>query len=134
MTDPAGIVALEAVVTAPTTRPAPVMAVDAAACVVLTTFGTVLSAGPDETTSETAVPPVTCVPAAGFWLMTEPAGTVVLDAVVIVPTVRPTPVIALVAAACVELTTFGTVMRPEPVETTIDTVLPLAACVPPTGF
>ena len=98
----------------------------AAACVVLTTFGTALSAGPDETTSETAVPPATCAPAAGFWLMTEPAGTVALDAVVTVPTVRPTPVIALVAAACGELTTFGTVIEAEPLERTSATALPPA--------
>ena len=36
-----------------------------------------------------------------------PAGTVALDAVVTVPTVRPAPVIAVVAAACVRPTTFG---------------------------
>src|SRR5262245_44132515 len=41
--------------------------------------------------------------------MTEPAGTVVLDAVVIVPTVTPADVIALVAADCVSDTTLGTV-------------------------
>ena len=45
MTDPAGIVALDAVVTAPTTRPAPLIAAVAAACVVLTTFGTATQRG-----------------------------------------------------------------------------------------
>ena len=39
--------------------------------------------------------------------MTEPDGTVVLDAVVTVPTVRPAVVIALDAAVCVRPTTFG---------------------------
>src|SRR2546426_12090218 len=41
--------------------------------------------------------------------MTESAGTVVLDAVVIVPTARPAFVIAIVAAPCGMLTTLGTV-------------------------
>ena len=39
------------------------------------------------------------MPPTGDWLITEPAGTVVLVAVVTVPTVRPAPVIADVAAA-----------------------------------
>ena len=45
--------------------------------------------------------------------MTEPAGTVVLDAVVTVPTVKPAPVMADVAAACDRLTTLGTVTSGE---------------------
>ena len=40
--------------------------------------------------------------------MTAPAGTVVLEAVVIAPTVNPADVIAVVAADCVSETTFGT--------------------------
>ena len=40
--------------------------------------------------------------------MTDPAGTVALDAVVTVPTARPAAVRLAVAAACVRLTTFGT--------------------------
>ena len=48
------------------------------------------------------------VPAIGVWLITEPDGTVALELVVMVPTVRPAPVIALVAAACVWFTTLGT--------------------------
>ena len=40
--------------------------------------------------------------------MTEPAGTVVLDAVLTVPTVRPALPSAVVAAAWVRFTTFGT--------------------------
>ena len=106
----------------------------AAACVWSTTFGTATCGRPVETTSATALPVATCVPAAGFWLMTEPAGTVVLDAVVIVPTVRPAPVIAAVAAACVRLTTFGTATCGRPVETTSATALPVATCVPAVGF
>src|SRR5258705_288475 len=42
--------------------------------------------------------------------MTDPDGTVVLDAVVTAPTVRPAPVIAPVAAASVRPTTSGTVI------------------------
>jgi hypothetical protein len=49
----------------------------------------------------TADPLATVVPPAGFWLMTVPAGTVLLDSVVTVPTARRAPVIAVVAAAWV---------------------------------
>jgi hypothetical protein len=65
MTAPAGIVALGDVVTVPTVKPAPVIAVVAAACVSDTTFGTA-TFGPDEITSAIAVPAATCAPAAGF--------------------------------------------------------------------
>src|SRR4029077_6754109 len=101
MIEPAGTVGLDAVVTAPTVSPADVIAAVAAACVRVTTLGTATSGGPDDTTSATALPVTTCVPAAGFSLMIEPAATVVLDAVVTAPTVRPADVIAAVAAACV---------------------------------
>src|SRR6185503_7215214 len=107
MTVPAGTVALDVVVTPPTTRPAAVIAAVAAVCVVFTTFGTTTSAGPDETTSATPLPLATCVPAAGFWLMTDPAGTVELEACVIAPTVSPALVIAADAAVCVRPTTLG---------------------------
>ena len=50
------------------------------------------------------------MPAAGFWLMTLPDATVLLDCCVTPPTVRPAPVMALVAAACVMPATFGTAM------------------------
>ena len=66
MTEPAGTVALDAVVTVPTVKPALVMAVVAAACVRFTTFGTATSGGPVETTKATAAPGALCVPAAGF--------------------------------------------------------------------
>src|SRR6185503_6362963 len=74
-----------------------------------TTLGVVTWGGPDETTTDTALPVATCVPAAGFWLITEPAGTVVLDAVITVPTVRPADVRLVAAAACVWPTMLGTV-------------------------
>src|SRR6267142_2416721 len=105
MTEPTGTVGLDAVVIAPTVRPADVIAAVAAACVRVTTLGTATSGGPDDTTSATALPATTCVPAAGFWLTIEPAGTVLLDAVVIAPTVKPADVIAAVAAAWVRVTT-----------------------------
>ena len=102
---------LEDVVTVPTTRPAPVIAVSAAACVRPTTFGTATGAGPVETTRSTAVPAATLAPASGLWLITLPAGTVPLEDVVTVPTTRPAPVIAVSAAACVRPTTFGIMMN-----------------------
>src|SRR6188508_1385651 len=109
MTEPAGTVALGASVTSPTERPALVIAPTAAGWVRPTTFGVATCGGPDETTSATALPVATCVPPAGVWLITDPAGTVVLDAVVTAPTVKPAFVIAVVAAACVKPATFGTV-------------------------
>ena len=56
--------------------------------------------GPPETTRLTAELAFTEVPATGLSLITLPAVTV-LDAVVTVPTTRPAPVMAVVAAACV---------------------------------
>src|SRR5262245_19082524 len=66
-------------------------------------------AGPVDTTSDTAEPARALEPPAGFWLITEPDGTVGLDEVLTVPTVRPATVMAADAFACVMLTTFGTV-------------------------
>src|SRR5207245_1486832 len=106
--EPDGTVVLDAVVTVPSASVALVIAVVAAACVRPTTSGVATCGGPDETTSATALPVTTCVPATGFWLITAPDGTVVLDALVTGPTVRLAPVIALVAVACVLPTTFGT--------------------------
>ena len=74
-----------------------------------TTVGRGVGAGPVDTTRFTADPVATLVPADGFWLATLPAGTVALDCCVTVPTTRPSFVITVVAAACVRLTTFGTV-------------------------
>src|SRR5438105_8574774 len=87
------------------------MALVAAACVSPTTFGTVTGVGggaPLETTRLTAEPFATLVPAAGLSLITLPEATVVLDCCVTAPAVRPALVMALVAAACVWPTTFGT--------------------------
>src|SRR3954464_5902108 len=93
ITEPAATVVLDAVVIAPTVRFTPVIAVVAAAWVWPTTFGTATCGRPDETTRATALPVVTRVPAVGDSLITDPAGTVVLDAVVMTPTVRFTLVI-----------------------------------------
>ena len=105
MTLPAGTVVLLAIATEPSTRPAPVIAVVAAACVSPTTFGTW---APLLTVKFTVVPASTGVAAAGLSLMTLPAGTVELLTVVTVPSTRPAPVIAVVAAAWVIPSTFGT--------------------------
>src|ERR1700759_5009481 len=99
MTAPAGTVRLVGVVVVPTTGCRPVMAVVAAACVRPTTFGAVTCGRPLDTVSATLLLMTTLAPAAGVLLMTLPAGTVRLDAVVIVPTTSCAPVIAVVAAA-----------------------------------
>ena len=125
---------LDDVVIVPTVRPAVVIAEDAATCVRPTTFGTATCGGPDETTSATALPTFTCVAAVGFWLITDPDGTVLLEAVVTVPTVRPAVVIAEDAAVCVRPTTFGTATCGGPDETTRATALPTFTCVAATGF
>ena len=134
MTDPAGTVDEDWVVTVPTTSPAPVMAVEAADCVRPTTFGTDTDAGPDDTTRFTAVPGATEVPDVGFCDMTDPAGTVDEDWVVTVPTTSPAPVMAVEAADCVRPTTFGTDTDTGPDETTRFTAVPGATEVPDVGF
>src|SRR4029079_12619184 len=133
ITEPDGTVALDCVVMVPTVRPAPVIAVDAAACVRPPTVGTATCAGPEDTTRFTALPTLTCVPADGVELITEPAATVALDCVVIVPTVRPAPVMAVDAAACVRPATVGTATCAGPDETTRFTALPTLTCVPADG-
>src|SRR3954447_20223339 len=134
MTDPDGTVVLDAVVTVPTERPTLVIAVDAAACVRPTTFGTVTCGGPDDTTSATALPVATWVPAEGVWLITDPTGTIVLDTVVMAPAVRPAVVIAVVAPACVRPTTLGTATCASPDETTSETALPVPTCAAAAGL
>src|SRR3954465_12077516 len=134
MTEPAGTVVLGAVeLPSPSDRPAPAIALVAAASVRPTTFGTTTCATPEETTSATALPVFTCVPATGVWLITDPDGTVVLDAVVIAPTVRPAFAIAALAAVCVRPVTLGTATCGRPEETTSATALPMFTCVPATG-
>ena len=63
----------------PTTNPALVIDVVAAACVSPTTLGTLTFAGPLDTTRFTEEPVLTDVPAAGASLITEPEATVLLD-------------------------------------------------------
>src|SRR5437588_11965802 len=111
ITLPEATVVLDCCVTVPLVRPAPVMALVAAACVWPTTFGTGTGGGggpPVETTRLTAKPLATLVPAAGLWQITLPGATVVIDCIVTVPRVRPALMMALVAAACIWPTTFGT--------------------------
>src|ERR1700739_3353727 len=93
-----------------------------------TTFGTDT---PLETTSASALPRLTYVPAVGLSLITLPTVTVVLAAVVTVPSVRPAEVIDVVAAAWVDPTTFGT---DTPLETTSATALPPFPDVPAVGL
>ena len=57
-----------------------------------------------------------------------------LELLVMVPTVSPAPVIALVAAACVWFTTMGTRTDDDPVETTISTLVPAATSEPACGL
>src|SRR5262249_56106788 len=123
----------EGVVTMATTRPGFVIAVVAAACVWPTTLGTVTCGGPLDTTRFTALPVTACAPLAGDWLITDPFGTVVLEAVVTMPTMSPAFVIAVVAAACAWPTTLGTVTSGGPLETTRSTALPVTTCAPPAG-
>lgn len=105
---PDGTVALLVVDTVPSTRAAPVIAVVAAACVSPTTFGIATCGGPLLTVRFTADPEATIVAAAGLSIMTLPAGTVALLAIVTVPTTRPASVIEVVAAACAIPATLGT--------------------------
>src|SRR5436305_1107837 len=109
------------------------MAVAAAVCVSPTTDGTATCGTPDDTTSATALPVATCEPAIGVSLMTEPAATVVLDAVVTAPTIRFAPVMAVAAAVCVSPTTDGTATCGTPDDTTSATALPVATCAPAIG-
>src|SRR4029079_10054470 len=73
MTIPAATVALDCVVTVPTTSPAFWIATVAAPCVRPTTFGIALFAGPIEMASATPVPGLTLGPLAGDSLVTTPA-------------------------------------------------------------
>src|SRR5947208_1891375 len=96
-----------------------------------------LAPPPVETTRSTAEPLAESAPAAGFWLITLPEATVVLDSCATAPTVKPAPLMALVAAACVWPTTFGTatgVGGGAPLETTRLTAAPLATLVPAAGL
>jgi len=134
ITLPEATVLLDCGVTVPRTKPAPVIAVVAAACVSPTTFGTDTCAGPLETIRFTAEPVLTDVPATGLSLITLPEATVLLDCGVTVPRTKLAPVIAVVAAACVSPTTFGTDTCPGPLETTRFTAEPVLTDVPATGL
>src|SRR5215470_16859170 len=98
MTVPAGMTVEGVNVTGPSVRLPAAIALVATTCVRPTTLGTVTSDAPVDNTSDTDEPAATTVPATGDELMTDPAGTVALGAVVVVPTTRPAAVIAFVAA------------------------------------
>src|SRR6185295_14181371 len=85
---------------------------------------------PVETTMPTALLTRTLVPAAGLVLITLPAGVVALGAVVMAPTVRPTPLIDELACACVRPTTFGTFTRGGPLDTTRFITVPISTLRP----
>src|SRR3954468_18111799 len=70
---------------------------------VIDTVGGTRSGTPFETTRFTGKARNSQVPAGGSELITRPARTVLLEAKVTVPTVRPAVVSRLVAAACVTL-------------------------------
>src|SRR3954466_9953187 len=125
---------LDDVLIAPTVRPMLVSAVDAVACGLLVTSGTATCGRPEEITSATALPTTTSAPAAGFWLITEPAATVMLDDGLIAPTVRPMLVSALAALACAWLVTSGTETCGRPDEITSATALPMRTSAPAAGF
>src|SRR3954467_11952931 len=134
MTLPAGTVMLDAVVIVPTTSCAVVIAVVAAACVNPTTPGALTCGRPDETVSAIALPTTTAGLAVGFWLMTLPAGTVMLDAVVMVPTTSCAVAMAVVAAACANPTTPGALTCGRPDETVSAIALPTTTSALAVGF
>ena len=127
MTLPAATVALLAVVPCRSIRPALVSVVVAAACAWPTTFGTITLAGPSETVNATPVP-APLRPGGGVWLRTMPAAVALFA--VVMPTVRPAPLMTADAVACVLPTTFGTRV---PTETTMFTGCRTDASVPAAG-
>src|SRR3954469_22956626 len=96
--------------------------------------GTATCGSPVETGNAIALATTTSAPAAGFWLITDPAGTVMLDALLIAPTVRPMLVSALEAFACGWLVTSGTATCGRPEEITSATALPMTTSAPGAGF
>src|SRR5690349_8294760 len=99
----------------------------------LDTVVEIVGAVPSETTIATALPAGAVEPPVGVWLITVPAWTDVLAAVVTV-TVKPALVSDVVAAACVWPTTFGTATGGRPLETTKFIAVPTSTVRPSTGF
>ena len=102
--------------------------------IIRSTAGTPVVAGPVDTTIATALFCGTLLPATGAWLITLPAGTVALFALVTAPTVNPTPVIVDCAVAWSIPTTLGTVTSPGPSDRVNDTGLFSGARAPPPGL
>src|SRR5579872_4271173 len=90
--------------------------------------------GPEEIVRFTAEPSAADAPAVGLWLITSPGGTVVLAALMTLPRMRPAPVSALPAAACVSPTTSGTVTIGGPVEITRFTAVAAGTSTPAPGL
>src|SRR5271163_3029212 len=82
----------------------------------------------------TAEPTATLVPAVGVSLITLPETTVVLDAMVTTPTLRPAPVSAAEAVDWVSPTTAGAATVGGPVEITRFTGLPLPTLAAAAGL
>jgi hypothetical protein len=72
----------------------------------------------------TAEPEATLVPAIGLSEITMPAATIELLCVVTLPITTPAPVIALIAAAWLRPTTFGTTIVGAPVGVTVTDAAP----------
>src|SRR5690242_453130 len=109
-TTPAGAKSSGRAVVAPTAKPAARMSAWALLCTWPTTFGTTPGGGgPEATTRLTAELGATSVPAAGFWLSTDPAGVVAPGFSAVLPTVSVAEVTVAAASGCVWPTTSGTV-------------------------
>ena len=100
MTLPVATTLLAAVVTVPTTKLAPVIDVVATACLTDNIWhGCLRRAAGFNWVLTSRRSTFTLVPASGFSLITLPVATVLLAAVVTVPTTKPS-VVAVVVAAC----------------------------------
>ena len=110
------------------------IAVVAAACVSPTTFGTDTFAGPLETTRFTAEPTFTARARRRAFADHIAGATVLLDAVVTVPSTKPALVSAVVAAACVSPTTFGTDTFAGRSKRLYSRLNRHSRCFPPSGF
>ena len=119
--------------TLPTASPPARMATSAADCDSPATLGTVTTDGPEEITRSTGLFSATSLPAAGFWLMTSPAGTVRLPSVLTFPTIKPAEMMADSAEACDKPMTSGTVTETGPAETTKCTLVKGSTSVPAAG-
>src|SRR5687767_12417980 len=94
------------------------------------TLGTSTAAGPDDTTSFTAVPGATSVPAGGAVAVTTPAGAVACGSALGAPAASFTAPSFCVAASTARPTTSGTATVVLPRDTIARTSLPARAVEP----